>query len=166
MALERRRMMGSYVPLRDAIDRLFEGSFISPHMFTEQAVFPAANLHTTDDEVIVEMSIPGLNPDDINISVTGDTVTVSGEAKRERRDQKEHTYVEEMWQGRFQRSFALPFPVDANRTNATMDNGILKLTLPKSEAAKPRKIQVTQQSTLKGQQKQVEVQKETVSARK
>jgi HSP20 family protein len=167
MAMERRRVTGNYLPLREAIDRLFTGSFISPQMLTEQATFPAANLHTTDDEVILEMAIPGVNPDDINISVSGDIVSVTGESKLERHDQKGHTYVEEIMQGRFQRSFALPFPVDAGKANATFDNGMLKLTLPKSEAAKPRKIQVTHKATLKGQTKQqteAQVQKETVPA--
>jgi HSP20 family protein len=154
MALDRRRMMGNYLPLRDAIDRLFEGSVISPQMVGGQAGFPAANVHVTDDDVIVEMAVPGVNPEDINISVSGDTVTVSGEARRERhdKDKKGQTYVEEIWEGSFQRSFVLPFPVDADKANATFENGMLKLTLPKSEAAKPRKIQLTQQRGRQGQQ--------------
>jgi HSP20 family protein len=168
MAIERRRMIGSYLPLREAMDRLFEGSFISPQLFSGQGTFPAANLHVTDEDVIIEMAIPGLNPDDVNISVTGDTVTLSGEVKREKHDQKGKTYVEEIMEGHFQRSFVLPFPVNADRANAMFENGILKLTLPKSESAKPRKIQVSRPRTLGGQterETQGEVQKETVPAK-
>lgn len=167
MALERRRTTGSYLPLRDAIDRLFEGSFIAPQMFGGQTGFPAANVHMTDDDLVIEMAVPGVNPDDINISVTGDTVTISGEVKREKRDQKGQTYIEEITEGTFQRSFVLPFPVNADKANATFENGMLKLTLPKSEAAKPRKIQVTPQRALQGQdgkQKEGKVEKETVAA--
>ena len=168
MAIERRRMTGSYLPLREAMDRLFEGSFISPQLFSGQGTFPAANLHITDDDVIIEMAVPGVNPDDINISVTGDTVTLSGEVKREKHDQKGKTYVEEIMEGHFQRSFVLPFPVNVDKAQATFDNGILKLTLPKSESAKPRKIQVSRPRTLGGQTQREargEVQKETVPAK-
>ena len=164
MALERRRMTPSYFPLRDAIDRLFESSFIAPQGFTGQMDFPTANVHATDDDVVVEMAVPGAKPDDINVSVTGDTVNISGEVKRERHEQKGQTYIDEMYHGQFQRSFTLPFPVDADKANATCENGILQLTLPKSEAVKPRRIQVSQQRTLEGQARQTEgkAQKETV----
>jgi HSP20 family protein len=98
------------------------------------------------------MAIPGANPDEINVSVTGDTVTVSGEIKRERHAQKGQPYFQEIWQGQFQRSFQLPVQVDANKAEASFENGILTLTLPKSEETRPRKIQVKQQQTIQGQQ--------------
>lgn len=164
MALDRRRMTPSYFPLRDAIDRLFESSFIAPQGFTGQIGFPTANVHATDHDVVVEMAVPGATPDDINVSVMGDTVNISGEVKREQHEQKGQTYIDELYRGQFQRSFTLPFPVDADKANATFENGILTLTLPKSEAVKPRRIQVSQQRPLEGQARQTEgrVQKETV----
>ncbi|HEX6509338.1 MAG TPA: Hsp20/alpha crystallin family protein [Chloroflexota bacterium] len=171
MALDRRRMTGSYLPLREAMDRLFEGSFISPQAMGGQGGFPAANLEVTDDDVIIEMAVPGVNPDDINISVTGDTVTISGEVKRDRQQRKGQRYLEEIFEGSFQRSFVLPFPVDADKATANFENGTLRLTLPKSEAAKPRKIQVAGQRSLQGQtqqqgmaQQQDQIQKEQVPA--
>jgi HSP20 family protein len=164
MAMERRRMMSSYFPLRDAMERLFESSFIAPQGFTGQMGFPTANVHVTDVDVVVELAVPGATPDDINVSVTGETVSISGEVKREQHEQKGQTYIDEMYRGHFQRSFTLPFPVDTDKANATFENGILKLTLPKSEAVKPRRIQVSQQRTLEGQAPKSEgkVQKETV----
>src|SRR5579872_4424850 len=114
MAIERTRMSSGYLPLRDAIDRLFEGSFISPRTLDGQTGFPSANVTVTDENVVVEMAIPGVNPNDINISVTGDTLTVSGKTKGRHNEEKGQSYVEEIWEGAFQRSLVLPFPVDAD----------------------------------------------------
>jgi HSP20 family protein len=157
-----------YVPLRDAIDRLFAGSVITPQVFGQES-FPQADLYTTEDDVVVCMSIPGANPDDIQISVTGDTVTISGEVRHEhsnmpqaqqgqsqqaqqgRQRQGHQVYYQEIWSGRFQRSFSLPIQVDADKANASFENGILTLTLPKAEATKPRKIQVQPRQTVQGQ---------------
>jgi HSP20 family protein len=151
MAIDRRRTTGGYVPLRDAIDRLFEGSFIAPQMMSGQTGFSSANVHVSDDDVIIEMAVPGVKPEDINISVTGDTVTISGETTREQRDRTGRTYVEEIFEGAFQRSFTLPFPVNVNQAQATFENGMLRLTLPKSEEAKPRQVQIKPQQSLGGQ---------------
>jgi HSP20 family protein len=169
MSIDRRRQSPNYFPLRDAIDRLFESSFIAPQGFSGEMGMPSASVRTTDDDVVVELAVPGAKPDDIHISVTGETVSITGEIKREQHDQRGQTYIDEMYQGQFQRSFTLPFPVDADKANAGFENGILKLTLPKSEAAKPRRIQVNQQSAIRGssgQQTQSDVQKETVPVNK
>lgn len=140
MAIER-RMLGSYLPLREAMDRLFDGSFIVP---TGPSAFPPANLRVTDNDVIVEMAVPGVKAEDLTLSITGDTVTVSGETKRENREKRGQTYVEEITEGSFQRSFGLPVQVDADKAQASYENGMLTLTLPKAASVKPRTILVTQ----------------------
>lgn len=156
MSIDRRRYSGGYVPLRDAIGQLFEGSFITPSSLGGMGTFPSADMHVTDDDVIVHMAIPGANPNDINISVTGETVTISGEVKNEQHNKKGQPFFEEIWRGRFQRSFQLPIQVDANKADASFTNGVLTLTLPKSEATKPRKIQVKAgQQPIEGQSQQV-----------
>lgn len=176
MALDRRQY-GSYMPLRDAIDRLFAGSIIAPEMVGTGSGFPPADLSVTDDDVVVCMAIPGANPHDINVNVAADTLTISGEVKHswhsgqkqsgsgkgqqsqssqqsgqssQGRNQPQ-TYIEEMWHGRFQRTFTLPTQVQADKASADFENGVLKVTLPKSEATKPRKIQVQPQHTVEGQ---------------
>jgi HSP20 family protein len=152
-------MTGGYVPLRDAINQLFEGSFITPQVMGGSASFPPVDMYLTENEAIIEMAAPGVNPDALNISVTGDTLTVSGEVKRSSHSQKNQPYHEEIWRGRFQRSFQLPFPADPNKAEATFDNGVLTLVMPKTEAARPRKIQVQQRgsSTIDaGQQQEAE----------
>jgi HSP20 family protein len=143
-------MTGSYVPLRDAIDQLFEGSFITPQLMAGHQAFPPVDVHLTEDDLVLEMAVPGAQPDDINISVTGETVTVTGEIKREQHGQKGQQLAEEIWRGRFQRSFQVPIQVDANKAEASFENGILTLMLPKSEANKPRKIQIRQSSGSSG----------------
>jgi HSP20 family protein len=159
MSIDRRRVSGGYVPLRDAINQLFEGSFITPHMMAGSGNFPPVDMYLTENEAIIEMAAPGVNPNDLNISVTGDTLTVSGEVKRSSHSQKNQPYHEEIWRGRFQRSFQLPFPADPNKAEATFDNGVLTLVVPKTEAARPRKIQVQQRGSSAvnaGQQSSIE----------
>jgi HSP20 family protein len=141
MGIDRRYITGTYLPLRDAIDRLMEGSVIAPGAFG-QGGFPPTDIFVTDEAVVVEMSIPGINPNDLNISVTGDTVSIGGEIKHEHANQKGQAVMSEIWRGKFQRSFTLPVEVDASKAEASYDDGLLTLTLPKSEATKPRKIQV------------------------
>src|SRR5947209_10210513 len=146
MSLDRRRM-GGYMSLRDAIDQLFEDSVISPGRPGGSGNYPHVDMHINDEDVSIAMAIPGARPEDIDISVTGDVVTVSGEIHKEKRSEKTQPYVEEIWRGRFQRSFQLPVAVDPNKAEANFEHGMLKLVLPKSEATKPRKIQVRGEQT-------------------
>lgn len=163
MAIERRMRTGGFLPLRDVMEQLFENSLLSPQFLASQGSFPPVDVHITEDDLVLEMAIPGANPDDINISVTGDTVTLSGEVKQRQQTQKGQAYLEEVWHGRFQRSFTLPLQVDADKAEANFDNGILELRLPKSEATKPRKIQMKQQPpTIQGESSGSDVQKESV----
>ena len=151
MAMDRWRRAGGYLPLRDAIDQLFEGSFTTPQLLGSQGGFPPVDLYVTDDDVVLEMAVPGAAPDDINISVTGDTVSVSGEV-RNPQQQRGHAYLDEIWRGRFQRSFTLPIQVDADKAEASFENGLLELRLPKSEATRPRRVQVgSRQQTIQGE---------------
>lgn len=96
------------------------------------------------DEIRFMIEIPGLRPDDIDLTVENNVLTVSGEKKFEREeDQAEGDYrLFERRYGRFQRSFTIPATVDANAIGAEYENGVLTLTLPKSEAAKPRRIEI------------------------
>lgn len=142
MAMDRRRMSGGYVPLRDAMNQLLEGSFITPSVMGASSGFPQTDMHISEDDIVLEIALPGVNPDEVSISVTGDTVTISGEIKRPEKSQKVQSLFEEVWRGRFQRSFQLPVPVDSNKADAAYELGVLTLRLPKAESIKPRKIEV------------------------
>lgn len=104
----------------------------------------AVDVYETDQDVIVSMPTPGIKPDDLDISITGDTVTVRGETKQQtdNEDQKRNYYFKEIRYGSFARSVTLPAVVDANKAKAETEDGILTLTLPKAETAKPKSIKV------------------------
>src|SRR5450759_4887946 len=161
MSMEHRRMTSEYLPLRDVMERLFEGSVITPQVFNGQGTFPPVDLFVTDDDVIVELAVPGAKQAELSISV-------SGEVKREAHGDKGHAYAQEIFHGTFQRAFRLPIQIDADKAGATFEHGILTLQLPKAEATKPHKVQIgqhqgglgTTRPTIEGH-----VQKERVAAK-
>jgi len=103
---------------------------------------PAVDMYETDEDVIVAMSLPGVNLDDISVKVTGDTLSVEGEMKEER-ESKERQYMHrERRYGRFFRSITLPATAEGSKAEATFDRGVLTVTVPKSAEAKPSRIQV------------------------
>ena len=104
--------------------------------------FPAVNIRTAEDDVLLTAEIPGVDPETIEVTVKDDTVTIRG--KREFEDLKDgESYLRhERGGGRFVRSFSLPFPVASGKVTARYRKGILELTLPRSEEDKPRKIEV------------------------
>lgn len=140
------------VSLRDAMDRLLADSFVgspfrslwsaSPN--TSRASLPL-DVYATADEVVLIASVPGLGPDDIQLSVNQGTVTLSGRLPNvaSSEEAKGATwYLHELPHGTFQRSLTLPIEVDANRADATFEHGILRVRLPKAEQARPRQIKV------------------------
>jgi HSP20 family protein len=133
------------VSLRDAMDRLLEESFVRPQAGALAPAGPgslALDMYETDDAVVVKSPIPGVDPDDIDISVTGDTLTIKGETKVEK-EVKEDNYIRrECRYGSFARTVAIPTSIVADKAEAEFDNGILTLTLPKAEEVKPKPIQI------------------------
>jgi HSP20 family protein len=103
--------------------------------------YPAMNVWTNEDGAVATAELPGFSPDDINISVEGDTLTVSGARAPE--DVGEARYHRrERGCGRFTRSFQLPFQVEGDAVEATFERGVLRIDLPRAEADKPKKIAV------------------------
>jgi HSP20 family protein len=133
------------VSLREAMDRLFEESFVRPQAGALAPVGPgslAVDMYETDDAVVVKSAIPGIDPDDIDISITGDTLTIKGETKAEE-EVKEDNYIRrECHYGSFARTIAIPVSVVAGKAEAEFENGVLTLTLPKAEEVKPKTIQI------------------------
>ena len=103
--------------------------------------YPAMNLWTNEDGVIVTAELPGIDPKDIDISVVNDTLTVSGNRQPEQVEGATY-HRRERGQGRFTRSLQLPFLVDADKVDATFEKGVLHISLPRAEADKPKKIAV------------------------
>jgi len=131
--------------LRDELNSFFEMPFWSGfaragQLFTGWS--PALDLYESGDNVVAVVELPGMRKEDIDISLHDGTLTISGERKREstggEKAQRTERYV-----GTFRRSIALPTRVDADKVTATYQDGILKVTLPKAEEAKPKQIQVS-----------------------
>jgi HSP20 family protein len=135
---------GDLISLRDAMDRLFEESFVRmrglPSPFGAEAL--AIDMYETTDSVVVKTGVPGIKSEDIDITITGDVLTIKGETKVEEKVEKENYIRQERRHGVFQRSVRLPGSVVPDKAEATFENGILTLTIPKSEEAKPKTIKV------------------------
>jgi len=133
------------ISLRDAIDRLFEESFIQPRWATplrEGMGQLALDVIENPNEFVVKASVPGLKPEDLDITVVGDTLTIKGQTKAEMKQEKENYLLQERRYGAFQRSITLPASVQADKAHADFENGVLTLTLPKVEEVKPKQIKV------------------------
>ena len=137
----------SMTPWRDMMDRLFEESFMRfgdgwPLLEGDAYSLPL-DVSETDDKLIVETSLPGCDPKDVEISVVGNTLTIKAEKKQEEeKEEKGKYYRRERRYGAFQRSLTLPTEVNAEAAEATFEKGELKLTLPKVEAVKPKRIEI------------------------
>jgi HSP20 family protein len=134
------------VSLREAMDRLFEESFVSPRAGWPVPVEGGAlavDVYETDDAVVVVKSaVPGIKPEELDITVTGDTLTIKGETKSEQEVKGENYVRREMRYGSFSRTVAIPGPIVADEAKAQFENGMLTLTLPKAEEVKPKAIKV------------------------
>ena len=145
MAIERWDPFREAVSLRDAMNSLLQESFVRPGGMQSQAGQSPLPLDVTEteNEFVVKASLPGVKPEDVQITVHGDTLTIRGESKVEEEKKGEHWHLRERRYGSFQRSVALATPVNSDQAHAHYEHGVLTLTLPKSEAAKPRQIKVT-----------------------
>ena len=135
------------VALRDVMGRLLEDGFVSPFLpqmcRREGSEGLAMDVYETENELVVESSLPGVKPDEVDISVVGNLLTIKAETKQEEaKEDKVKYHCRERRHGIYRRSVLLPMDVDANKAEAVFENGVLKLTLPKSEAHKPRKIAI------------------------
>ena len=130
--------------LRDEINRLFEVPFGDWGRETEffTGWSPALDVYEDKDNLIVKAELPGMKKDQIELSLHDNTLTISGERKSERTENEGETSRSERFFGRFQRAVTLSKAVDANKVNARYSDGILTVTLPKTEDAKPRQIEV------------------------
>ena len=133
------------VSLREAMDRLFEESFVQPRagwMAPAEGGMLAVDMYETDDGIVLKTAIPGLDPEEIDISLTGDVLTIKGETTAEEEVKEENYLRRERCYGSFQRSLSIPVPVVADKAEAEFENGVLTLTLPKAEEGTPKAIAV------------------------
>ena len=139
----RRRNPSTLTTFRDEMGDLFSRFFESETWpLRETGWTPALDVAEREDAITVEAELPGMQADDISISVEGNTLTVSGEKKEEHEEKGENYYHTERRYGSFQRSIPLPGTVEAENIQAAYKDGVLTVTLPKSKAALPKRIKV------------------------
>lgn len=136
---------GRLTNLRDEIDRLFDAP-LSELARTSQLLSgwtPAFDVYEDKDNVYVRAELPGMRKEDINLSLHNGSLSISGERKSDDKLKDAEVYRAERFFGRFQRTITLPIPVAVDRIKAQYKDGILSVTLPKAEEAKPKHIDVT-----------------------
>lgn len=146
MSLTRWDPFREIVSLREAMDRLFEESFVRPFRIwptlTDSELTLPIDMYETDEALVIKASLPGVDPKDVDITVTGNTLTIKGEFREEEEGKRGSVHFQERRYGKFQRSVTLPSTVDPDKAEAEFKNGVLTLTLPKIEEAKPKHIPV------------------------
>jgi len=121
-------------------DQLATGTFV-----------PAVDIYEDEHNLVLKLEVPGLNEEDLNVSLENNTLTVAGERKFEKEEKEENFHRIERRYGSFTRTFRLPNTVDAEKVEAGYDKGILKITLAKRAEAKPKQIKIGNgQKTLQG----------------
>ena len=137
--------LSEMVTLRSAMDRLFDDSFVSPltlRAFNGEVAGPAMDVHETADDIVVTAALPGLKADDVDITLTGQSLTIRGEFKEDENVERGQYLYRERRFGTFQRQLQLPVRVQSEAASANFEDGLLTLRIPKAEEVKPRQIQV------------------------
>jgi HSP20 family protein len=139
--------LGEMVSLRSAMDRLFEDSFVSPLTWRtigggSESLTPPIDVHETADEIVVTAALPGMKADDVEITMTGQTLTLRGEFKASDQVKNEQYLYRERRFGSFSRTLQLPVRVQGDQAKATFADGVLTLSIPKAEEVKPRQIRI------------------------
>ena len=141
--LDRHDAFGRALGLRQVMDRLLEDAVVMPRGGDGQSMGgPALNVYEEGDQLTVEAQLPGLKPEDLDINVEQGVLTISGQITTDEERKERNYLVREHRTGRFSRSLRLPATYDSDGCTANFEHGVLKLAFPKSEAAKPRRIQI------------------------
>ena len=144
MALMKWAPFGELTSFRQEMDRLFERFFgeLPSLELPRMARAPRLDMSETKDSLVVKAEIPGLEAKDLDISVSGNTLTIKGEKKQGKEEKDEHRHLIERSYGAFSRMVELTAPVAADKIKATFKNGVLTITLPKTEEAKRKAIPI------------------------
>jgi HSP20 family protein len=129
--------------LREAMDHLFDDAFTRPvRRNGDLLTIPAVDMYQTDTEIVVKAAVPGVQADEVQISNTGDVLTLKGETRESSNTEDKAYHIREHRWGAFERSVQLPTEVKADQAKADFENGVLSITLPKADKARPRTITV------------------------
>lgn len=134
-------------------ERLFDERFFAHYrLFTlgTDETSPSIDVYHTDKEVVVKAALPGVKPEEVDVSINGDCLTIKGEAKSEEKVEEEDYLYREHRYGTFSRSITLPGDLRTNKAEASFENGVLTLTIPKAVEVKPRQIKVKAVKAIEG----------------
>jgi HSP20 family protein len=140
------------VSLKDSMDRLFEDGLARyPRLWPRLGEWELPiDMYQTANEVVVKASVPGLKSEEVDVSITGDTLTIKGEHKEEKEVEEENYIYKERRYGTFSRSMLIPVKVKSDKAEAVFEDGTLTLTLPKAEEVKPKQIKVKAKQVTEG----------------
>jgi len=142
--------------LRQAMDRVFEESFVRPSralaLFGDGGHLPI-DMYQTPDEVVVKASLPGVKPEDVAINIADDILTLKGKTNGSEEVKGEDYLYREHHHGSFVRSINIPHALQTDKAEATADNGILTITIPRAQEAKPKTIEVKAKKAIEGEKK-------------
>lgn len=129
-------------PERDLFDRFFSGFAFPNIAFEDTSWVPAFDVSETDKELVVKAEVPGMDKEDIHITVSNGLLTVKGEKKLEKKEENEEYHCVERRYGTFSRTMRLPDEIEGDKVDATYKDGVLNIRLPKVEAVQPKKIEI------------------------
>ena len=138
-----------FADLKQAMDRALDESIrpLTVLRSIGDMAFMPMDVYQTPNELVIKATIPGVKPEDVDITITGDTLTISAEMKEEKVEKAEYLYRERRF-GAATRTITLPKALKTDETHATFENGVLTLTIPKAEEAKPKQIKVKPHSVV------------------
>jgi HSP20 family protein len=145
MSLIRRTSpFGDMLSLRQAMDHLFEDSFVRPRSFWlgDSSVLPL-DIHSTPEALVVEAALPGVKPEQVEITVAGDVLTISGASDATQDGERDGYTYREIRRGEFSRSVTLPRDLETDRATASFEHGLLRLSIPRAEQTRPHRIAIT-----------------------
>ena len=124
----------------DLFTRIFGETSLSKIGFAKWQ--PLVDISETDAHLIVKAELPGIDAKDVDVSITGDRLTIKGEKQQEKEEKEESCYRSERYYGAYQRVIDLPTPVEEDKTEATFDKGVLTITIPKVEKVKRKQVRI------------------------
>lgn len=145
MSIVRWEPLRDFMTLREAMDKLFQESFVGPRhreWLAPTETTLALDVYETEDSTLVKTSVPGVKPEDIDITISGNTLTISGETTEEEEVTKDNYIRRERRYGSFSRSVILPEGLEPDKGEASFEDGVLTLTIPKAPEAKPKVIKI------------------------
>jgi HSP20 family protein len=129
------------ITLREAMDQVFNDNYMHNRDYRQPQVWQLpVDAYATEDAIVLTADVPGLKPEELNVTLEGDTLTIRGELKN--REENRNYLLRERATGLFERVLTINTPIDTNKVKAEFSDGVLTLTLPKAEAVKPKQIKV------------------------